>query len=401
MKKYFLKIISVIGIIAICISCIGATASASPTRSEDEIISSVEQLIKTVYECKDLGNSKASSLDSLNLLSKDISDYICAKINTNQYATQLNGTYKNNYKVETRLLDKEITANNKIKLQYQVIASFNYENCDFDSEYSEVAEILYDLSKGKVEDFYVQHNYYDISMRGESRSKDVLEGNVYNLSDDFLTKQEKLIEDIYEDAVSLKTEETVSSTSVQPSSSTINGSASATYALNNCKLNQPASGKSSVPYYDFSEISGNYDCTNFVSHALIAGGAGIYDPGGSGLSSVGWYYRSLGNRSYSWSGVKYLYNFLTKNTKANTAAGTGRNYTHNGSYWGIGDVMQLSVSPTTDYGHSTIITKKSKVDNHSYAYVTGRTADNWYNYNQSAEDVYPGGGKRTISVYNN
>lgn len=71
-----------------------------------------------------------------------------------------------------------------------------------------------------------------------------------------------------------------------------------------------------MPYYDFSKIKNNYDCTNFVSHALLAGGAKPYKPSGAtGIIGTGWYYTNLDNRSSSWSGVSYLYSFLTSNRK--------------------------------------------------------------------------------------
>ncbi len=56
-------------------------------------------------------------------------------------------------------------------------------------------------------------------------------------------------------------------------------------------------------YYDFSEIGG--DCTNFASQCIYAG-AGVmnYTP------VFGWYYISADNRTASWTGVQYLYNFL-------------------------------------------------------------------------------------------
>lgn len=59
-------------------------------------------------------------------------------------------------------------------------------------------------------------------------------------------------------------------------------------------------------YYDFSGIGG--DCTNFASQCLFAG-AGImnYTP------VFGWYYRSVSDRAAAWTGVEYLYNFLTEN----------------------------------------------------------------------------------------
>lgn len=59
-------------------------------------------------------------------------------------------------------------------------------------------------------------------------------------------------------------------------------------------------------YYDFEGIGG--DCTNFISQCVYAG-SGImnYTP------VFGWYYISSSQRTASWTGVQYFYNFLTQN----------------------------------------------------------------------------------------
>ena len=49
--------------------------------------------------------------------------------------------------------------------------------------------------------------------------------------------------------------------------------AMASYAYNNAAKASPSSGDGVTPYYDFSLITGNYDCTSFISHCLLAGGA--------------------------------------------------------------------------------------------------------------------------------
>ncbi|MDP4132536.1 MAG: amidase domain-containing protein [Bacillota bacterium] len=56
-------------------------------------------------------------------------------------------------------------------------------------------------------------------------------------------------------------------------------------------------------YYDFSMIGG--DCTNFASQCLYAGCNVMNYPA--------WYYESSDNRSPSWTGVEFLYDFLIKN----------------------------------------------------------------------------------------
>ena len=59
-------------------------------------------------------------------------------------------------------------------------------------------------------------------------------------------------------------------------------------------------------YYDFEHVGG--DCTNFASQCVYAGAREMnFTP------VMGWYYRSSYDRTASWSGVEYLYNFLTGN----------------------------------------------------------------------------------------
>ena len=59
-------------------------------------------------------------------------------------------------------------------------------------------------------------------------------------------------------------------------------------------------------YYAFDEIGG--DCTNFVSQCLYAGsGVMNFTP------TYGWYYRDINDRAPAWTGVAYLYQFLTEN----------------------------------------------------------------------------------------
>ena len=59
-------------------------------------------------------------------------------------------------------------------------------------------------------------------------------------------------------------------------------------------------------YYDYTGIGGN--CTNFVSQCVYAGSCTMnYTP------VYGWYYLSAGERTASWTGVEYFYNFMTGN----------------------------------------------------------------------------------------
>lgn len=58
-------------------------------------------------------------------------------------------------------------------------------------------------------------------------------------------------------------------------------------------------------FYDFQNLGG--DCTNFASQCLYAG-TGIMN-----FTPVfGWYYRSANDRTPSWTGVIYFYQFLVR-----------------------------------------------------------------------------------------
>jgi hypothetical protein len=59
-------------------------------------------------------------------------------------------------------------------------------------------------------------------------------------------------------------------------------------------------------FNDYTGIGGN--CTNFVSQSLYAGSCTMnYTP------IFGWYYLSDTERTASWAGVQFFYNFLTSN----------------------------------------------------------------------------------------
>ena len=60
-------------------------------------------------------------------------------------------------------------------------------------------------------------------------------------------------------------------------------------------------------YYAFDKVGG--DCTSFVSQCIYAGSKVMnFTP------TFGWYYINSTQRSLSWTGVQYLYNFLVNNT---------------------------------------------------------------------------------------
>lgn len=115
-----------------------------------------------------------------------------------------------------------------------------------------------------------------------------------------------------------------------------NRNAAVAYARNWALSRNPA-------FYDFEEIGG--DCTNFASQSIYAGARTMnFTP------VMGWYYRSSYDRTPSWSGVEYLYNFLVNNRSVGP-------YAHVVSQSEVepGDIVQLGTSNGHFY-HSPVIT---------------------------------------------
>ena len=109
-------------------------------------------------------------------------------------------------------------------------------------------------------------------------------------------------------------------------------------------------------YYDFENVGG--DCTNFASQSIYAGARVMnFTP------ITGWFYRSSYDRTASWSGVGFLYNFLVNNKSV-------------GPYARVvmqdevqpGDIVQLGRA-SGEFYHSPVITAISPeilVAAHSY-----------------------------------
>ena len=102
-------------------------------------------------------------------------------------------------------------------------------------------------------------------------------------------------------------------------------------------------------YYDFSGIGG--DCTNFASQCVFAG-AGVMN-----FTPVfGWFYRSVNDRTPSWTGVEFLYRFLTENDGAGPyAEETALDKLE------IGDLVQLG-RETGDFYHTPVVVGFSRGD---------------------------------------
>ncbi len=116
--------------------------------------------------------------------------------------------------------------------------------------------------------------------------------------------------------------------------------------------------KRNPKYYDFSRIGG--DCTNFASQCLYAGSKIMnYTP------IIGWYYISANDRTASWTGVEYFYNFITKNENLGPFGEQADR-----SEITIGDFVQIKGSKDL-YTHTLVISGVTKNE----IYVSAHSSD--------------------------
>ena len=134
--------------------------------------------------------------------------------------------------------------------------------------------------------------------------------------------------------------------------------------------------KRNPQYYDFHDIGG--DCTNFVSQCIFAGAKVMnYTP------TFGWYYISPEDRAPSWTGVPYLYQFLTTNTSVGPYA-----IETEAKNMQPGDVIQLGNEEGNFY-HTLIVVATRRVPSPRTIYIATHSEDAYmrrlrsYNYYQA------------------
>jgi hypothetical protein len=360
-------------------------------------------------------------------------NYLNEKTNNKKIRYGMVGCDLENYRLSFSLYEYEFFDD----YVFMIVASdckYNYANCSDDSGEGNGNQLIIDVDDYKIKDFYSFANGYDDVIRGEITKLD--DPNFWENDDNYNAIAEKqqeqnvLTENYYADlfGITSSSNQVISNSSTPSPSSNqvvsnspifsppaINSVSATWHALDktaivnwaraNFNKTNPTTGNSNQvsSYYDFSTISGNFDCTNFVSHAILAGGTPVYDTGGSGISSSGWYFRSISNRSSSWSGVSNLYSFLTSNTTRGPY-GTALSYSNYGgtsanTNWAVGDVLQFHDGSI--WRHSTIITSSSPVIGSLTpieARVTGRTSSISRNDNQRQSEIYNGQSRRVIKL---
>ena len=106
-------------------------------------------------------------------------------------------------------------------------------------------------------------------------------------------------------------------------------------------------------YYNFDPVGG--DCTNFASQCIFSG---IHEMNYNRQN--GWYYINGNNKSPSWTGVEFLYNFLITN---NAAGPEGEETLINRLE--VGDIVQLSFDGI-EYSHTLVVVKNGTNINNTF-----------------------------------
>lgn len=125
---------------------------------------------------------------------------------------------------------------------------------------------------------------------------------------------------------------------------------------------QWAFGRNPV-FYDYEAIGG--DCTNFASQCLFAG-AGVMN-----FTPVfGWYYIDANQKAPAWTGVPYLYNFLTR---TNVSIGpVGREC----AIWELqpGDLVQMQFDGSV-FQHTPVVVRANRARTPSEVLVAAHSYD--------------------------
>jgi len=114
-------------------------------------------------------------------------------------------------------------------------------------------------------------------------------------------------------------------------------------------------------FFNFDKLGG--DCTNFVSQSLLAGKCIM-----NYTKTFGWFYTSSNNYSPSWTGVNFLYNFLTSNKMIGPFAND-----IDMDNIEVGDIVQLNFKNDTLFEHSLVITDISYPINYSNILICSHT----------------------------
>lgn len=198
---------------------------------------------------------------------------------------------KNNYEITSSVLETKVI-DDVTYFKISVQASWQYDRADFKSGHGTSIDILIDNKSGKVIDLYENFlSSFDVAVRGDNMDicdkKNRLTAETANSSaEKYSLSLEKSAAEIQKSIEEDKARAKKRKSKSKASCSWIDHYTAAAWAKANHYKPQPASGH-------FSQISGAWNCTNFVSHSLLIENARIYDKGNH---LTGCYYKTTAHK---------------------------------------------------------------------------------------------------------
>ncbi|SFQ25397.1 Putative amidase domain-containing protein [Lachnospiraceae bacterium XBB1006] len=345
--------------------------------------------VEEYYLCRDTDKEVDMSL----YFGEQIMPLLTAKMDIDKHKRTAYNKEYNNYRVTVKPMYEEKWYSNEHETFLILATERAWYETDYPTTIGDVLDIKISKAGNRVITECYNHGGFDwIYGEMDSKYKAMIErkGNgLLQASTDWnkgvkeiMMRIDKYAEEMNNPQVASYSQKGEESTALLRASQNVTRNQVVNWARNNYDEGRPVSSKASVPYYDFSQLTNQYDCTNFVSHALLAGGAKMNDKGRAGLQeSDQWYFRSERNRSTSWSGVNQLYSFLTRSRPGNSNVGPYAEEIpcdyRNALY---GDVVQFYNGSI--WRHSTIVTSRGN----NKIYVTGRTSPGVFNNNDEVRD---------------
>ena len=411
----------------------------------------LSELMKKQTEDKEtLDNGVLKSLNTTKQLipdtfSNDIKEYLAAKLFCETYSLALTDTHENfidsDYEIDSwKVID------NYLVCKVNTTINFKYSDCLNSSVIADQIQIVIENADNPVIidwycsdpssfdscvrtyelDMYEKENWKKNIDKGTFREKllykcaDIVACNSYLYNSDIDTKEigSEQQNDLGFTGNIPISPAMASATSVPFDnwmSARIRAWYYANYILYHCPT-APIAYSSGYSYVRFETIPGAYDCTNFVSHCLLAGRFSMKS--GTHLGSDGWFFNSMNSRSSTWSSVNQLYNFIKSNTSSNgPKCKTYTAVTNKAKVTGYsgskkpqaGDILQIKFNSPGSYaypnfGHSTII---SSIDSNNFIHISYRTSSSSYKSNVRLIDCFPpapnttnGSGKNLYRVSN-
>lgn len=122
--------------------------------------------------------------------------------------------------------------------------------------------------------------------------------------------------------------------------------------------------KRNPKYYNYDSLGG--DCTNFISQCIYAGSKEM-----NYSKTNGWYYKNGNDKSPSWTGVDFLYKFLTTNKQNGPR---GKEVTINEIE--LADIAQLSFDGKK-FAHTLLIVNMENKNSLDGIYTSSHTFDSF------------------------